>query len=184
MGSHGFIPSPTHRVLFFFLSLVFFLMLILPLSLSPSFFLLVAVQHQCIKPLLYPFLIDSVLNWSQCCARHPQVVEKFSRRRTDHVLKLAGSRTVEKRRTGGRNGTRRTPPGPDTWYAEVFRRVMPAGYDPTWSPPAVKKPDSARKEEECKKNKSWEKNPTLTQAARCSKGCLVERTWKSPGRGL
>ena len=45
------------------------------------------------------------------------------------------------------------PPVPDTWYAEVFCRVMPAGYDPTWSPPAVKKSDSARKEET--KKKSW-----------------------------
>ena len=83
---------------------------------------------------------------------------------------------------GGRNGTRQHTPGPGTWYAEVFRRVMPAGYDPTWSPPAVKKSDSARKEEY--KKKSWEKNPTLTQAGRHSKDCCVERTGRMPGRGL
>ena len=79
------------------------------------------------------------------------------------------------------------PPVPDTWYAEAFRRVMPVGYDPTWSPPAVKKSDSARKEEykkKYKKKKSWEKNPTLTQAGRHSKDCCVERTGRMPGRGL
>ena len=53
------------------------------------------------------------------------------------------------------------PPVPDTWYAWVFRRVMPKGYDPMWSPPAVKKSNSARKEEDVEK--SWEKNPTLTR---------------------
>ena len=122
MGSHGFIPSLTHRVLFFLSLPGSLFMVILPLSLSPSSSLLVAVQHQCIIPLLYPFLIDSVSNWSRCCARHPQAVEKSSRRRTDHVLKLAGSRSVEKLRAGERNGTRRTPsPG------HMVRRGIPQG---------------------------------------------------------
>ena len=76
------------------------------------------------------------------------------------------------------------PPVPDTWYAEVFRRVMPAGYDPTWSRPTLMKSDSARKQKEYMHKKSWEKNPTLTQAARHSKDCCVERTGRMPGRGL
>ena len=127
--SHGFswfytFSRPQGSFFSFFSFLVSFLMLILPLSLSPSSFLLVAVQYQCTIPLLYLSLLDVVPALSLSCARRPQVVQKSSSGRTDHVLKLAGSRTARKRRTGGRNGTRQ-PPVPDTVPLSMKSSTMP-----------------------------------------------------------